>query len=40
MAICFNIEVNKGVARIHMNRPEKMNSMIKEYYGRICIKPI
>ncbi|BFM15027.1 crotonase/enoyl-CoA hydratase family protein [Maricurvus nonylphenolicus] len=32
MPTCFNVEVNKGVARIHMNRPEKMNSMIKEFW--------
>lgn len=32
MPTCFDVEVNKGVARIHMNRPEKMNSMIKAFW--------
>lgn len=29
---CFTVEISEHVARIHLNRPEKANSMIKEFW--------
>ncbi len=32
---CFDVDTNNGISHVVMNRPEQMNSMIKEFWSEL-----